>query len=91
MNGIIYLGVSLLIFKTSFVSCQVGAPYDFGISTKGEREGELSPAAIAGVCFAVIAVIAGFMVTILFCYYVHRKQKQQEQLSNSFITTRSRY
>ncbi|GBM49357.1 hypothetical protein AVEN_148683-1 [Araneus ventricosus] len=85
MIRIIYLVVALLIFEISFVSCQ----FDFGESTKGERQGELSPGAIAGVTFGVVAIFAGLTVTILFCYYVRRKQKQQLRNSTIFLPPRN--
>ncbi|GIY68962.1 uncharacterized protein CDAR_280331 [Caerostris darwini] len=91
MIGILFfVAIFLLNFENSWVVCQI-APYDFGISTKGEREGELSPAAIAGLSFGVVAVVAGLGVTILFCYYVHKKQKEQEKSSRFLVPSSERY
>ncbi|CAL1281635.1 unnamed protein product [Larinioides sclopetarius] len=71
--------------EISFVSCQ----FDFGERTRGERRDELSPGAIAGVTFGVVAIFAGLTVTILFCYYVRRKQKQQLRNSTIFLPPKS--
>lgn len=51
---------------------------------------ELSPAKIAGICFGIIAIVGGLLVTMLFCYYVRRKQLQDEYSSgSSFLASKS--
>ncbi|XP_054716637.1 uncharacterized protein LOC129226075 [Uloborus diversus] len=63
-------------------AAQQRGSFNFAKRTSGEREGDLSPAAIAGVAIGVVAGIAGLMVTVFFCYHVYRKQKEQEDSFN---------
>ncbi|XP_015913045.1 uncharacterized protein [Parasteatoda tepidariorum] len=87
MNELHTFAFFLLMLSVSTVHCQQQAPYDFGEQTRGEREGELSPVAIAGVAFLAVAVVAGLGVTILFCYYVHRKQRQELYAAGAFLAS----
>ncbi|KFM79708.1 hypothetical protein X975_03195, partial [Stegodyphus mimosarum] len=91
MVAFISFVLTFLIYDIAYVLGQFNAPYDFASKTQGERSDELSPAAIAGVSFAVVAIFAALVVTILFCYYVHRKQKQEEHAPGSFLASRAGY
>ncbi|XP_076304727.1 uncharacterized protein LOC143222292 [Tachypleus tridentatus] len=79
--------VAVLALLTSEVACQ-GGGFNYGKDTKGEREGQLRPAEIAGISIAVVAAIIALSVTIFFCYYVYRKDKRAFDNSNAFTSRR---
>lgn len=58
----------------------VKAQFDFGSHTTGERSGELSTAAVAGVTVAVLAGVGALCVTMFFCYYVYTKNKRATEI-----------
>ncbi|KAG8188724.1 hypothetical protein JTE90_023069 [Oedothorax gibbosus] len=62
--------------------------FNFAKKTGGEREGDLTPSAIAGVSIACVGALAGLVVTMFFCFYVYRQQKQQESFNSSFDPAR---
>lgn len=79
-----YLILSILLELINFAVSQGGA-YNYAKTTSGERFGDLSPVEIAVVCVAVLAFAGGLVVTAFFCYYVHKKQR--DDMSVSVFTT----
>lgn len=75
--------VAIITFKCC-ISQQSGS-FNFAKKTAGERDGDLTPSAIAGVSIACVAGLAGLVVTMFFCYYVYRQQRQQDSLHSSFV------
>ncbi|GFU23283.1 uncharacterized protein NPIL_2171 [Nephila pilipes] len=82
-----------LVFTTMLmvaicVEAQQRGSFNFAKKTGGEREGDLTPSAIAGVTIACVAAMVGLVVTIFFCLYVYRQQKQYESSNSSFDPSR---
>jgi len=70
------------------VAAQQRGSFNFAKKTGGERDGDLTPSAIAGVSIACVAGVAGLVVTVFFCFYVYRQQKQQDSFNSSFDPSR---
>ncbi|KFM79707.1 hypothetical protein X975_03194, partial [Stegodyphus mimosarum] len=86
MKKLILLATTILVAAHFCMAQQRGA-YNYAKKTAGEREGDLTPSAIAGVSIAVVAAVAGFIVTIFFCYYVYKQQKNHGSSSNNSFPT----
>ncbi|CAL1281634.1 unnamed protein product [Larinioides sclopetarius] len=72
-----------------WADAQQRGSFNFAKKTGGEREGDLTPSAIAGVSIGCVAGVAGLFVTVFFCYYVYRQQKQHDSsFNNSFDPSR---
>jgi hypothetical protein len=54
------------------------AQYDLGEARRGENRGDLTPAQIATIVVASIAVGVALSVTIFFCYYVYKQNEKVE-------------
>ncbi|XP_067128992.1 uncharacterized protein [Centruroides vittatus] len=58
--------------------------YDMNQRNHGQKSGELTSAAVAGIAVGVIAGMIGLATTVFFCYYVYKKQQASVDHTNSF-------
>ncbi|XP_015918997.1 uncharacterized protein [Parasteatoda tepidariorum] len=70
------------------VLAQQRGSFNYAKRSGGEREGDLTPVAIAGVAIACVAAVGGLVVTFFFCMYVYRQQRQADSYNSSFERTR---
>ncbi|GIY68963.1 uncharacterized protein CDAR_280341 [Caerostris darwini] len=82
-NALTFAAILVATMCMELAQAQQRGSFNFAKKTGGEREGDLTPSAIAGVAIACVAGVAGLFVTVFFCYYVYRQQKQHEGSSNN--------
>ncbi|KAL1417120.1 hypothetical protein MTO96_027173 [Rhipicephalus appendiculatus] len=57
------------------VSAQGAGGYDFNAQSEGQLSGQLSPLQVAGISMVVVACLGAAVVSMFFCYYVYKKNK----------------
>ncbi|GFQ88094.1 uncharacterized protein TNCT_548931 [Trichonephila clavata] len=80
--------VAIMLMAAICVEGQQRGSFNFAKKTGGEREGDLTPSAIAGVTIACVGALVGLGVTVFFCMYVYRQQKQYDSSNSSFDPSR---
>uniref|UniRef100_A0A023FQP7 Putative conserved plasma membrane protein n=1 Tax=Amblyomma cajennense TaxID=34607 RepID=A0A023FQP7_AMBCJ len=58
------------------VSAQGAGGYDFNAQSEGQLIGQLSPLQVAGISMVVVACLGATVVSMFFCYYVYKKNKE---------------
>lgn len=71
------VGVIAIITK---VSAQGAGGYDFNAQSEGQLSGQLSPLQVAGISMVVVACLGAAVVSMFFCYYVYKKNKENTAL-----------
>ncbi|KAH7947981.1 uncharacterized protein LOC119396536 [Rhipicephalus sanguineus] len=71
------LGVIAIVTE---VSAQGAGGYDFNAQSEGQLSGQLSPLQVAGISMVVVACLGAAVVSMFFCYYVYKKNKENMAL-----------
>ncbi|KAH7936568.1 hypothetical protein HPB49_001442 [Dermacentor silvarum] len=65
-----------LIAIVTEVTAQGAGGYDFNAQSEGQLTGQLSPLQVAGISMVVVACLGAAVVSMFFCYYVYKKNKE---------------